>query len=218
MEDWIIRLVEWGHYWGVALLMLLETVFPPIPSEIIMTVAGVSSARGNMNLAGTIAAGTAGAMLGNWIWYWVAIKFGEARMNVFIDRYSRWLTLDWDEVERGQSLFRKHGSIIVLVARMLPTLRSLISIPAGLFGMTFRRFMIFSTIGTAGWTAALACAGYFLGSQFDDVEKWLGPVSTLVIAGIVLTYVWRLLRWKAKPRTDSALTPVDARSDTHPEA
>lgn len=218
MEDWIIRLVEWGHYWGVALLMLLETVFPPIPSEIIMTVAGVSSARGNMNLAGTIAAGTAGAMLGNWIWYWVAIKFGEARMNVFIDRYSRWLTLDWDEVERGQSLFRKHGSIIVLVARMLPTLRSLISIPAGLFGMTFRRFMIFSTIGTAGWTAALACAGYFLGSQFDDVEKWLGPVSTLVIAGIVLTYVWRLLRWKAKPRTNSALTPVDARSDTHPEA
>jgi len=214
MEDWIIRLVEWGHYWGVALLMLLETIFPPIPSEIIMTVAGVSSARGTMNLAGTIAAGTAGAMLGNWIWYWVAVKFGEKRMQIFIDRYSRWLTLDWDEVERGQSLFRKHGSIIVLVARMLPTLRSLISIPAGLFGMTFRRFMIFSTIGTAGWTAALACAGYFLGSQFDDVEKWLGPVSTIVIAGIVLTYVWRLLRWKPKP----ALKPGDARSDIHPKA
>ncbi|MFN3618775.1 DedA family protein [Sphingorhabdus sp.] len=214
MEDWIIRFVEWGHYWGVALLMLLETIFPPIPSEIIMTVAGVSSARGNMNLAGTIAAGTAGAMLGNWVWYWVATKFGEARMHIFIDRYSRWLTLDWDEVERGQSLFRKHGSIIVLVARMLPTLRSLISIPAGLFGMTFRRFVIFSTIGTAGWTAALACAGYFLGSQFDDVEKWLGPVSTLVIAAIVVTYVWRLVRWKAKP----ASKPLDVRSDTHPEA
>jgi membrane protein DedA with SNARE-associated domain len=214
MEDWIIRLVEWGHYWGVALLMLLETIFPPIPSEVIMTVAGVSSARGTMNLAGTIAAGTAGAMLGNWIWYWVAVKFGEKRMHVFIDRYSRWLTLDWDEVERGQSLFRKHGSIIVLIARMLPTLRSLISIPAGLFGMTFRRFMMFSTIGTAGWTSALACAGYFLGSQFDDVEKWLGPLSTLVIAAIVLTYVWRLLRWKAKP----VLMPEDVRSDTHPKA
>jgi len=167
-----------------------------------------------MNLAGTIAAGTAGAMVGNWIWYWVAVKFGEKRMHVFIDRYSRWLTLDWDEVERGQSLFRKHGSIIVLIARMLPTLRSLISIPAGLFGMTFRRFMIFSTIGTAGWTAALASAGYFLGSQFEDVEKWLGPLSTLVIAGIVLTYVWRLVRWKAKP----APKPEDVRSDIHPEA
>ena len=136
MEDWIIHLVEWGHYWGVGLLMLLETVFPPIPSEVIMTVAGVSAARGNMNLGGTIAAGTAGAMLGNWMWYWLAIKFGEARMRRFIDRYSRWLTLDWAEIERGQALFRKHGSIIVLVARMLPTLRSLISIPAGLFGMS----------------------------------------------------------------------------------
>ena len=209
MEDWIIHLVEWSHYWGVGLLMLLETVLPPIPSEVIMTVAGVSAARGNMNLGGTIAAGTAGAMLGNWMWYWLAIKFGEVRMRRFIDRYSRWLTLDWAEIERGQALFRKHGSIIVLVARMLPTLRSLISIPAGLFGMSLARFLVFSTIGTAGWTAALAGGGYFLGSQFKDIEKWLELLSTVVTVGIVLTYVWRLLRWKA--------TPADARSDTHPE-
>lgn len=199
-----------GPLLGVGLLMLLETVFPPIPSEVIMTVAGVSAARGNMNLGGTIVAGTAGAMLGNWMWYWLAIKFGEVRMRRFIDRYSRWLTLDWAEIERGQALFRKHGSIIVLVARMLPTLRSLISIPAGLFGMSLARFLIFSTIGTAGWTAALAGGGYVLGSQFKDIEKWLGLLSTVVIVGIVLTYVWRLVRWKA--------TPADARSDTHPEA
>ncbi|MFD1766932.1 DedA family protein [Sphingorhabdus buctiana] len=210
MEDWIIRLVDWAGYWGVALLMLLETVFPPVPSEVIMTVAGVSASRGNMTLTGTIAAGTAGAMLGNWFWYWLAIKFGEARMHVFIDKYSRWLTLDWEEVERGERLFERYGSTIVLVARMIPTLRSLISIPAGLFGMSLRRFLVFSTIGTAGWSAALAGAGYFLGSQFDDVEKWLGPLSTLVIVAIVVTYVWRLVRWKPKP--------VDARSDTHPEA
>mgnify|MGYP000579517754 FL=1 len=212
MEDWIIRLVEWGHYWGVALLMLLETVFPPVPSEVIMTVAGVSAARGNMSLWGTIAAGTAGAMLGNWLWYWLAIKFGEVRMHVFIDRYSRWLTLDWAEIERGHSLFRKHGPIIVLVARMLPTLRSLISIPAGLFGMSLGRFLVFSTIGTAGWSAALASGGYFLGSQFDDIEKWLGPLSTVIMVGILGTYVWRLARWKPSP------TPADARSDIHPEA
>jgi membrane protein DedA with SNARE-associated domain len=210
MEDWIIRLVDWAGYWGVAFLMLLETVFPPVPSEVIMTVAGVSASRGNMTLTGTIAAGTFGAMLGNWLWYWLAIKFGEARMHVFIDKYSRLLTLDWEEVERGHTMFRKHGSIIVLIARMIPTLRSLISIPAGLFKMSLRRFLVFSTIGTAGWSAALAGAGYFLGSQFDDVEKWLGPLSTLVIVAIVVTYVWRLFRWKPKP--------VDARSDTHPEA
>ncbi len=198
MEDWIIRLVDWAGYWGVALLMLLETVFPPVPSEVIMTVAGVSAARGHMTLEGTILAGTAGAMLGNWLWYWVAIKFGEARLHVFIDRFSRWLTLDWDEIERGERLFEKHGSIIVLVARMIPTLRSLISIPAGIFKMSLRRFLVFSTIGTLGWSAALAGAGYFLGSQFEDVEKWLGPLSTGVIALIVLTYLWRVLTWKKK--------------------
>ena len=198
MEDWIIRLVEWGGYWGVAALMLLETVFPPVPSEVIMTVAGVSAARGNMTLEGTILAGTAGAMLGNWFWYWLAIKFGEARMHVFIDKYSRWLTLDWDEVERGERLFEKYGSTIVLVARMIPTLRSLISVPAGLFKMSLWRFLVFSTIGTLGWSAALAGAGYFLGSQFGDVEKWLGPLSTAVIAAIVLTYLWRVVAWKPK--------------------
>lgn len=198
MEDWIIRLVEWGGYWGVAALMLLETVFPPVPSEVIMTVAGVSAARGNMTLEGTILAGTAGAMLGNWFWYWLAIKFGEARMHVFIDKYSRWLTLDWDEVERGERLFDRYGSTIVLVARMIPTLRSLISVPAGLFRMSLRRFLVFSTIGTLGWSAALAGAGYFLGSQFGDVEQWLGPLSTAVIAAIVLTYLWRVVKWKPK--------------------
>ncbi|MCZ8323792.1 MAG: DedA family protein [Sphingomonadaceae bacterium] len=198
MEDWIIRLVDWAGYWGVAALMLLETVFPPVPSEVIMTVAGVSAARGNMTLEGTILAGTAGAMLGNWFWYWLAMKFGEARMHVFIDKYSRWLTLDWDEVERGERLFAKYGSIIVLVARMIPTLRSLISIPAGIFKMPLGRFLVFSTIGTLGWSAALAGAGYFLGSQFGDVEKWLGPLSTAVIAAIVLTYLWRIFTWKPK--------------------
>jgi membrane protein DedA with SNARE-associated domain len=210
MEDWIIRLVEATGYWGVAFLMLLETVFPPVPSEVIMTVAGLSASRGNMTLSGTIAAGTAGAMLGNWLWHWLAIRFGEKRLHVFIDKYSRWLTLDWNEVERGEALFRKHGSIIVLVARMLPTFRSLISIPAGLFGMSLRRFLVFSTIGTAGWSAALAGAGYFLGSHFEDVEKIIGPLSTLVIAVIVLSYFWRLWRWKPKP--------VDATSDTQQAA
>ncbi|TSB04081.1 DedA family protein [Sphingorhabdus contaminans] len=196
MDDWIIRLVDQGGYWGVALLMFLETVFPPVPSEVIMTVAGVSASRGNMTFTGVVGAGTAGAMLGNYLWFWLAIKFGSDRLHRFADRYGRWLTLNWKEIERGHELFRKHGSIIVLVARMLPTLRSLISIPAGIFGMSHRRFLVFSTIGTAGWSAALAGAGYALGSQFEDVERILGPVSTAVIVLIILGYFWRLIRWK----------------------
>lgn len=198
MEDWIIHLVDWAGYWGVAFLMLLETVFPPVPSEVIMTVAGVSAARGTMSLEGTVLAGTAGAMLGNWFWYWLAIRFGEARLHTFIDRYCRWLTLDWDDIERGERLFEKHGAIIVLVARMLPTLRSLISIPAGLFRLPLGKFLLFSTIGTMGWSAALAGAGFILGSRFREVEEWLGPVSTAIVGAILAGYLWRLVTWKPK--------------------
>ena len=196
MDDWIIRLVNDTGYWGVALLMFLETVFPPVPSEVIMTVAGVSAARGNMTFTGVVASGTAGAMLGNYLWFLLAIKFGKERLQRFLEKHGRWLTLHWTDVERGQTLFSKHGSIIVLVARMLPTFRSLISIPAGIFKMSHRRFLVFSAIGTAGWSVALAGAGYALGSQFADVEKILGPLSTVITALIVISYFWRLWRWK----------------------
>lgn len=199
MDDWIIQLVNWAGYSGVAFLMLLETVFPPVPSEVIMTVAGVSAQRGNLNFAGVVASGTAGAMVGNYLWFLLARTYGTRRLKALADRYGRWLTLDWHEVDRGQRLFEKHGSIIVLVARMLPAFRSLISIPAGLFSMSHRRFLVFSTIGTAGWSAALAGAGYALGAQFAEVEKILGPLSTGIIALIVLAYFWRLWRWQTKP-------------------
>ncbi len=196
MDDWIIRLVGETGYWGVGFLMFLETVFPPVPSEVIMTIAGVSAARGNMTFGGVVASGTAGAMLGNYLWFLLAVKFGKERLQRFLEKHGRWLTLHWTDVERGQALFTKHGSIIVLVARMLPTFRSLISIPAGIFEMSHRRFLVFSAIGTAGWSAALAGAGYALGSQFADVEKILGPLSTAIIMLIVLGYLWRLFRWK----------------------
>jgi membrane protein DedA with SNARE-associated domain len=196
MDDWIIRLVNDTGYWGVGALMLLETVFPPVPSEVIMTVAGVSAARGNMTFTGVVASGTAGAMIGNYLWFLLAIKFGKERLQRFLEKYGRWLTLHWTDVERGQELFSKYGSTIVLVARMLPTFRSLISIPAGIFKMSHRRFLVFSAIGTAGWSAALAGAGYALGSQFTDVEKILGPLSTVIIALILVGYFWRLFKWK----------------------
>ena len=196
MQDWIINLVESTGYWGVGLLMLLETVFPPIPSEVIMTVAGVSAARGQMELGWVIAAGTSGAMIGNWLWFWLAIRFGEKRLHRLIDRHSRWLTLDWTEVERGERLFGRHGSAIVMFARMMPTLRSLISIPAGLFGMSHRRFLVFSTIGTAGWSAALAGVGYFLGLRFAEIDRWLGPLSTAIVVAIVVAWLWRVWRWR----------------------
>ena len=143
MDDWIIRLVNDTGYWGVGLLMFLETVFPPVPSEVIMTVAGVSAARGNLHFGGVVASWHSGrdARQLSLVLAGDQIRFRPAAP--LCRPHGRWLTLSWQEIERGHELFKKHGSIIVLFARMLPTFRSLISIPAGIFRMSHRRFWFF---------------------------------------------------------------------------
>jgi membrane protein DedA with SNARE-associated domain len=195
VADWVIRLIGQSGYWGVAFLMFLETVFPPIPSEVIMPIAGVAAADGRMTLGGVIASGTAGAMAGNFFWYLVARWVGMRRFRPFIEKRGRWLTLDWYEVEKVKRLFGRFGPVIVGIGRMMPTIRSVISIPAGLIHMRLAKFLIWSTIGTAAWSALLAVAGYVLKQQFEDIEKVLGPLSSIVIGAIALGYVWRQLTW-----------------------
>jgi membrane protein DedA with SNARE-associated domain len=200
LSDWIIRLIEQTGYFGVAFLMFLETVFPPIPSEVIMSIAGLGAARGQMTLWGVIVSGTAGAMFGNLFWYFAARLIGIERFRPIIDRHGRWLTLDWREVEKGRRLFARYGGAFVLFGRLLPTIRSLISIPAGLLKLRLSTFLIWSTIGTAGWTTILAVAGYQLGMRFDQIETIVGPISTVVMTVIVAVYIWRLVTWKPARR------------------
>jgi membrane protein DedA with SNARE-associated domain len=195
MSDWIVRLIEDAGYLGIAFLMFLETVFPPIPSEIIMTVAGLGASKGKMNIIAVIASGTAGAMLGNYFWYLVARVIGVDRLKPFIVRWGRFLTLDWREIEKAERLFGTQGWAIVFFGRMLPTLRSLISIPAGLLKMRLSTFVFWSTIGTAGWTALLGLAGYVMGKSFEQVDAFVGPIATAVIVVIVIGYLWRLITW-----------------------
>lgn len=196
MSELVFKWVEDGGYLGVFALMLLETIFPPIPSEVIMPLAGVVAARAELSLVGVIAAGTAGAMVGNIIWYWIAHALGLDRFRPLIERYGRWLTIDWAEIERAHKLFDKHGGGLVFIGRMLPTVRSLISIPAGLLKMRFVPFVLWSTLGSAIWTGGLALAGWILGREFEKVETVLGPLSLAVIVGVVGWYLWRLATWR----------------------
>lgn len=196
MSDWIIKLIEDAGYLGVGFLMFLETVFPPIPSEIIMSVSGLAAAKGKMDITAVIASGTVGAMLGNYFWYLLARVIGVERFKPLIVRWGRYLTLDWHEIEKAEKLFGTQGWAIVFFGRMLPTLRSLISIPAGLLHMRLSTFVIWSTIGTAGWTALLGLAGYTMGKNFEDIDAFVGPVATAVMVVIVIGYIWRLITWK----------------------
>ena len=198
MSDWTIRLIDETGYVGIFLLMFLETVFPPIPSEVIMPIAGVRAAQGPMTLWGVIASGTCGAMLGNFFWYAVARVIGVRRFRPLIERYGRWLTMDWGDIEKAERLFGRFGHWLVMVGRVLPTIRSIISIPAGALNMRLKSFLIWSTIGTAAWTAMLASAGWGLGLAFKDVEKVLGPLSTVIIVLIVGAYLWRQLTWRKR--------------------
>lgn len=203
MGDWVVRLIEQSGYLAVGFLMFLETVFPPIPSEVIMSVAGVTAAKGQLSLAGVIASGTAGAMVGNILWYLAARALGIIRLKPIIDRYGRWITMDWQEVQRAERWFLHNGTFFVFLGRMLPTVRSLVSVPAGLLKMRFRTFFIASTIGTAGWTAALAFAGYELREQFHEVDDWIGPISNAILIVLVAGYLWRVLRFRPTDRSAS---------------
>lgn len=198
MGEWVIELIDATGYVGIFFLMLAETVFPPIPSEVIMPVAGMRAAQGPLSLWAVIASGTAGAMFGNFFWYLLARVIGLKRFRPFIQRYGRWLTMDWPDVEKAERLFGRFGGLIVFFGRLLPTVRSIVSIPAGLLRMRLKSFLFWSTVGTAGWSSALALAGYWLGTQFDNIEKVVGPLSTGIIALIVGAYLWRQLTWRKR--------------------
>lgn len=195
MSEFVTSTVEQGGYLGVLLLMLLETVFPPIPSEVIMPLAGLQSTRGEMHIAGVIVAGTAGAMLGNLFWFYLARAIGIDRFEPLVRRWGRWITMHPRDIQRSKVWFDQHGRAFVLFGRLLPTVRSLVSIPAGLAGMKLRPFVIYSTIGTAGWTAALALAGHQMGQNYEALQDYIGPASMAIVTVLVIGYVVRVIRW-----------------------
>ncbi|MCH8615004.1 DedA family protein [Sphingomonas sp. SM33] len=192
MNDWVIRLIEQSGYLGVGFLMFLETVFPPIPSEVIMPIAGMAAAEGKLQYSLVVASGTAGAMLGNIVWYLAARALGVARLEPIIRRHGRWVTMTWAEVERAQTWFRENGIFFVFLGRLIPTVRSLVSVPAGLLKMRFKTFFIASTLGTLGWTALLATAGFKMREHYGDMAEVVGTASNAVLVVLAAGYVWRL--------------------------
>ncbi len=194
MGAWITGIIHGMGYVGVAWLALVENVFPPIPSELIMPLAGYLAAQGTMTLAGVIAAGTLGSVLGAMLLYGVGWWFGEERLKAFADRHGRWLTLSRQDVTRASDWFARHGTWAVFACRLIPGMRSLISLPAGLRRMNLPTFLLATACGSLLWTALLVYAGYALGENFEQVGRYVGPLSDAVITGIVIVYAWRVFR------------------------
>jgi membrane protein DedA with SNARE-associated domain len=196
MTDWIVETITTAGYLGIFLLMLLESVFPPIPSELIIPFAGFAVQRGELSLGGVIAASTAGAVGGMLPWYILARLLGLARIKWLADKVGRWLAMNSDEIDTASDWFLRYGPLIVFFGRLVPLIRTVISVPAGLAAMPVTLFLIASSLGALLWNLVLIAAGYVLSENYKLVEVVIDPLTIVVLALCVLVYLWRVATWK----------------------
>ncbi len=197
MNDWIIHLIEQGGYWGILSLMVLENVFPPIPSELIMGVGGIAVGRGSMEFWPLLMVGTVGSTLGNYVWFLVGDRFGYRRLRPLTERWGRWMTMEWSDVESATAFFRRHGQWVVFALRFSPLLRTMISLPAGLAHMKHWKFLLFTFAGAMVWNTLLIHGGRLIAGM-EGVQEVLGDVI-LGLTGIVLAwYFYRVATWKRR--------------------
>lgn len=178
--------------------MFLENVFPPIPSELIMPLAGFTVTQGKLNMQFVILAGTLGSVLGALPWYYLGKIVGERRLRKWIDKHGKWLTLSGKDIDKSKRWLDKYGKATVFFGRLIPGIRTYISVPAGLDKMPLIPFLLYSFAGSLIWTAILAYAGFLLGDNFQQVEKYVGPISVIVITSIVIYLIISIIRRKSR--------------------
>jgi membrane protein DedA with SNARE-associated domain len=200
MTDLIVQLIARSGYLGIFLMMALENIFPPIPSEVIMGMGGIAAAHGKMAMVPLIVAGTLGTTAGNYAWYALGRYFGVAPLRPVVHRFGRWLTIEWRDVERIHDFFQRHGEWVVFVFRFMPAFRTIVSLPAGMAHMPRWKFVVWTTAGAAIWNTLLAWAGWYLGARFRTLEAWFGPASVAIMVVVAVLYLWRVATWK--PRGD----------------
>lgn len=191
-------MIESGGYVGIFLLMILETLFPPIPSEVVIPLAGFAAAKGDLNVIGVIIATVGGGLVGCIPWYVLGRAYGIARLRKLSLKYGRVLTLCAEDIDKVQAWFRKHGHQAVFFGRLMPTVRSLISVPAGIAHMPFLQFLIYSFLGTFIWSSMLLFAGYVLESQYEKISVYVDFTSNAIIVAFVSIYIYRVITYKNK--------------------
>ncbi len=206
MKEWIVDLIEASGYWGIALLMFLENVFPPIPSELIMPLGGFTASQGNLTLPLVILAGTIGSVVGQLPLYYLGHFLGKQRLVRLADKYGKWLAVNGEDIQKSSAWFGRHGSKAVLIGRLVPGVRSLISIPAGICGMNLPKFLLYSAIGMGVWAGVLAYLGHLLGENYERVERFMGPITYVVIGVVVIGAVVFIVKRKRQKKTGAGNT------------
>lgn len=207
MKTWITDFMEQFGYLGIMLMLAFENIFPPIPSEIILPFGGFMTTTSDMTIPGVLIAATVGSLLGAVVLYWIGRLLDVSRLEKIVERWGGWLRISAKDIRRADAWFDKYGYWTVLFCRMIPLVRSLISIPAGMSGMKFGQFMLFTTIGTLGWNTLLILLGAALGESWEDIAHYIDAYSNVVYvvlaAGILVLGVLFFRRRQAAGKARS---------------
>lgn len=193
ITGWVVDVIDAIGEVGVGVLIALENIFPPIPSEVILPFAGFSASRGDINIVLAWVAATIGALVGAYVLYGVGRVIDYDRVHELAGK--RWFVLFGQaDLERGDRFFDRYGSWIVLFGRFIPLVRSIVSVPAGMERMPLVRFTVLTAIGSGIWNAIFIAAGNALGDRYDRVERYVAPVSYTVVAVLAVVGVWLVVR------------------------
>lgn len=197
---------QWMGYGAIFAAMFLENLFPPIPSELIMPLGGFYVQQGQLQFLPVVLAGLLGTLLGALPWYGIGRVINEKRLEVWLSRHGRWIGISPAELARSRRWFNRYGTALVFWGRLVPGIRTLISVPAGIELMPFAPFLIWTTAGSLIWTLLLTLAGLGLGEGYSNVELWIDPVSKVVKGALVIAVsaavVWLGLRiWRRRHQT-----------------
>jgi membrane protein DedA with SNARE-associated domain len=203
MLDWITNIMDSWGYLGIVLLMFLENIFPPIPSEVVMPLAGFTASQDKLNITFVIAMGTVGSVLGALPWYYAGRYLGEERLKDWADKYGKWITVRRKDIEKSSKWFSKHCGKAVVLCHLVPGIRTLISMPAGIHQMNLVKFLLYTALGAGFWVAVLAIAGYKLGQNYQMIERYLGPLSKIVLVILVVAAIAWFMRRKRKKSSAS---------------
>ncbi|EAD2556492.1 DedA family protein [Listeria monocytogenes] len=189
METWITSIMADFGYIGIFVLIMVENLFPPIPSEIILTFGGFMTTVTSLNVVMVIIVATLGSVVGAILLYKVASYFGKERLTKIVLKYGRILRLKESDIERAENFFLKYGSWAVFLCRMIPLIRSLISIPAGMTKMKMSRFLILTTAGSLLWNTVLIGLGAVLGESWNEIVVFMDSFSTIIYSVIAILVV-----------------------------
>ncbi|QYR19530.1 DedA family protein [Paenibacillus sp. sptzw28] len=200
MQNWITAFMEQFGYLGIVVMIALENVFPPIPSEVILTFGGFMTTHTDLTVPGVIAAATAGSVAGAVILYGIGHLLQVERLELIVSRWGHILRLTKEDIHKANRWFEKYGYWTVLFCRMIPLIRSLISIPAGMSGMKFWLFVLFTTIGTLIWNIILVLIGASLGESWQEILGFMDVYSNFTYAGIGLGLIVLIILYVRKRR------------------